>query len=107
MNGALANGRQVEAGPFVIPDIPVASGSGTVMLAYATCWAASSTSSSAFLTTPLLLLVGMTAHVVEIGKLRGQDRPSGTYSSTITITVDFQPRTRVPPAAATRDESSA
>lgn len=70
VNGALTGSRQVEAGPFTIPDIAVPSGSGTVMLRVRDVLGREQYIEQRFLTTPLLLPVGLTTHSLEVGYLR-------------------------------------
>jgi outer membrane usher protein len=70
VNGALTGSRQVEAGPFTIPDIAVPSGSGTVMLRVRDVLGREQYIEQRFLTTPLLLPDGLTTHSLEVGYLR-------------------------------------
>lgn len=70
VNGALIGNRNVSAGPFEIPDIPVPTGAGTVMLRVRDVLGREQYYEQRFLTTPLLLPAGTAAHAVEAGSLR-------------------------------------
>jgi outer membrane usher protein len=70
VNGALIGNRNVNAGPFEIPDIPVPTGAGTVMLRVRDVLGREQYYEQRFLTTPLLLPAGTSAQALEAGSLR-------------------------------------
>ncbi len=70
VNHALVGSREVNAGPFTISDIPVPTGSGTVMLRVHDALGREQVIEQRFLATPLLLPAGMDTQAVEAGWLR-------------------------------------